>query len=166
MIGAMLLEEECIVDGCKVVVGIDNGLDFFVSAIELSDDFEIIADERNDDGDLLIVKDLEKADGKFGVYIGVSVSEIMKIKNFDGAIEFLRVMRGDRNSIVLHGITRIVGYYSRVNNWNKSKTQELRQRVESRMVGGYILGKDKPIYQEEALMAIDNISLNEISNVV
>ena len=28
----------------------------------------------------------------------------------------------------LHGVTRIVGYYSRINNWNKSKIGELRDR--------------------------------------
>lgn len=38
----------------------------------------------------------------------------------------------------LHGVTRIVGYYSRINNWNKSKKQELIQRVASRRDGiGY-----------------------------
>ncbi len=28
----------------------------------------------------------------------------------------------------LHGVTRIVGYYSRINNWNKSKIGELHDR--------------------------------------
>jgi len=28
----------------------------------------------------------------------------------------------------VYGITRIVGYFSRVNNWNKSKLGELRDR--------------------------------------
>lgn len=30
--------------------------------------------------------------------------------------------------IKLYGVTRIVGYYSRINNWNKSKIGELRDR--------------------------------------
>ena len=30
--------------------------------------------------------------------------------------------------VILHGVTRIVGYYSRVSNWNKSKIGELRDR--------------------------------------
>ena len=33
-----------------------------------------------------------------------------------------------RKSINLEGITRIVGYYSRVSNWNKSKVSELKDR--------------------------------------
>ncbi|MGQ3683703.1 MAG: hypothetical protein ACUBOA_01570 [Candidatus Loosdrechtia sp.] len=31
-------------------------------------------------------------------------------------------------SLRLHGVTRIVGYYSRVSNWNKSKVGELHDR--------------------------------------
>ena len=30
--------------------------------------------------------------------------------------------------IRLHGVTRIVGYYSRIHNWNKSKIRELQDR--------------------------------------
>ncbi|MDP2683655.1 MAG: anaerobic ribonucleoside-triphosphate reductase [bacterium] len=33
-----------------------------------------------------------------------------------------------RKTINLKGITRIVGYYSRVSNWNKSKVSELKDR--------------------------------------
>ena len=33
-----------------------------------------------------------------------------------------------RKNINLEGITRIVGYYSRVSNWNKSKVSELQDR--------------------------------------
>lgn len=32
------------------------------------------------------------------------------------------------NTTRLYGITRIVGYYSRVSNWNKSKISELHDR--------------------------------------
>lgn len=39
----------------------------------------------------------------------------------------------------LFGITRIVGYYSRVNNWNKSKQAELADRHK----GSYKLGECK-----------------------
>ena len=37
----------------------------------------------------------------------------------------------------LHGVTRIVGYYSRINNWNKSKIGELHDRHS----GDYGVGK-------------------------
>ena len=32
------------------------------------------------------------------------------------------------SSTNVYGITRVVGYFSRVNNWNKSKLGELRDR--------------------------------------
>ena len=35
---------------------------------------------------------------------------------------------GHCDSQNVYGITRIVGYFSRINNWNKSKLGELRDR--------------------------------------
>lgn len=53
-------------------------------------------------------------------------------------------------------ISRIVGYYSRVHNWNKSKKQELIQRAESRREG---VG-----YSVENVGKIENV--NETINVL
>lgn len=55
--------------------------------------------------------------------------------------------------INLHGVTRIVGYYSRINNWNSSKRQELIQRIESRRDGvGYAVdGNRKPQDVDETI---------------
>ena len=39
----------------------------------------------------------------------------------------------------LHGVTRIVGYFSRINNWNKSKIGELHDRHQ----GDYGVGKTR-----------------------
>jgi len=38
------------------------------------------------------------------------------------------VLHGQRDARVMTHITRIVGYYSQVHNWNKSKQAELRDR--------------------------------------
>lgn len=38
------------------------------------------------------------------------------------------VLAGERDATILCHITRIVGYYSRVGNWNRSKLAELRDR--------------------------------------
>lgn len=65
----------------------------------------------------------------------VSVKAIIEqpVKDVIGALETGAYIR-------LYQITRIVGYYSRVHNWNKSKKQELIQRIESRHNGvGYSL---------------------------
>ena len=45
----------------------------------------------------------------------------------------------------LHGVTRIVGYYSRINNWNKSKIGELHDRHQ----GDYGVGKPTPNPSQE-----------------
>jgi len=38
------------------------------------------------------------------------------------------ILVGRREPVVLQHMTRVVGYYSRVENWNKSKIGELRDR--------------------------------------
>lgn len=45
-----------------------------------------------------------------------------------GAMEHLVKSLKTGEFMVLHGITRIVGYYSRIQNWNSSKLSELRDR--------------------------------------
>ncbi len=42
------------------------------------------------------------------------------------------ILTGQREPEVLHHITRVVGYYSRVENWNKSKLGELNDRRKGR----------------------------------
>jgi len=44
-------------------------------------------------------------------------------------------LTGKRDAQVLIGMTRVVGYYSRVSNWNKSKIGELKDRQK----GDYVL---------------------------
>jgi ribonucleoside-triphosphate reductase len=73
------------------------------------------------------------------------------VKDCKTAQEFIDVINGDRNAIVCEGVTRIVGYYSRVNNWNKSKIGELRDRQK----GQYGTGKHEKQYHKEALQAVD-----------
>ncbi len=65
----------------------------------------------------------------------------------------IKVIQNDRKPIVLNGITRIVGYYSRVNNWNKSKVGELRDRAK----GSYGLTGKSPLFQNDRLGMIDSL---------
>ncbi len=61
----------------------------------------------------------------------VPVSTIVKTEQLAALITAL-----DRGVFdPLHGVTRIVGYYSRVRNWNKSKVGELKDRH----VGNYFV---------------------------
>ncbi len=39
-----------------------------------------------------------------------------------------QVLKGEREPVALQHMTRVVGYYSRVENWNKSKIGELKDR--------------------------------------
>lgn len=43
-------------------------------------------------------------------------------------LEYLIPVLVTGECITLYGVTRIVGYYSRINNWNKSKIGELNNR--------------------------------------
>jgi len=47
----------------------------------------------------------------------------------------------------VYGVTRIVGYFSRINNWNKSKLSELRDRHR----GNYSLGDARSVPSEQAV---------------
>jgi hypothetical protein len=101
-----------------------------------------------------VIRDYSKSEGIEGAYVEVSIDEItQKITDYDKAQEFLRVMQNDRAPIVLHGITRIVGYYSRVTNWNKSKIGELRDRAQR----NYGLTVESPRFDADRMKAIDSL---------
>jgi hypothetical protein len=55
------------------------------------------------------------------------------------------ILTGKRNAIVMDHVTRIVGYYSKVRNWNKSKVGELHDR----QAGNYrVSGTDWDVDEE------------------
>ncbi len=143
-----------------VAEGIEESLSIFVEAVELSSNLEIIGTAFPSDTDngqckeAFVIRDYSKSEGIEGAYVEVSIDEIaQKITDYDKAQEFLRVMQNDRAPIVLHGITRIVGYYSRVTNWNKSKIGELRDRAQR----NYGLTAESPRFDAERMKAIDSL---------
>lgn len=62
------------------------------------------------------------------------------------------ILTGKRNPVIMDHVTRIVGYYSKVRNWNKSKLGELRDRKEGnyRVGGGEWDAAEKPARGERA----------------
>jgi len=55
----------------------------------------------------------------------------------DHEYEFLlSILVGEREPLVLQHMTRVVGYFSRVDNWNTSKLGELKDRQK----GAYVIG--------------------------
>ncbi len=136
--------------------GVEKSLTIFVEAVELSSDLEIIgtAFPTGKDGEVFVVRDYSKTEGVEGAYVEVSIDEVIrKVTDFDKAQEFVKVIQNNRASIVLNGITRIVGYYSRVNNWNKSKVGELRDRAN----GSYGLTGVNPLFHNDRLNTIDSL---------
>ena len=127
----------------------------FVEKVEDSERFEVVGTDKDDS--VLVLSDTTKKDGIYGRYIEVGVEEILTAPLKD----VWSVIADNRKPIVLNGVTRIVGYYSRTNNWNKSKVGELRDRIISRADGGYgfngIQGDSKAI--DDALTVTNNLSL-------
>ena len=126
----------------------ENVMQDFVDEIEKDDVLEMQGVEYTDDGDSIIICDTSKAEGETGVYIRVSVEEVLNKPL--GCI--IAVIRNERKPIVLEGVTRIVGYYSRVNNWNKSKVGELRDRAK----GDYGSPGYRHKHQDERMAAINS----------
>lgn len=82
---------------------------------------------------------VDACDGeKPGVIVRHKPSQLMTrlpveaIENMDdwGVVE--DVLVGKREPVVLQQMTRVVGYFSRVENWNKSKIGELNDRKAGR----------------------------------
>lgn len=59
--------------------------------------------------------------GKFEI----AIEEALKNKSFEA---MLGVFRGEREARPLTHVSRIVGYYSQIENWNPSKLSELEDR--------------------------------------
>lgn len=132
---------------------VEMALELFVEAVSLHPDLNLIGTSQDDEH--FILRDLTKAENTEASCIQVSVAEVVeKISDVGKAGEFIDVIVNERSSIVLHGITRIVGYYSRTTNWNKSKIGELRDRQQQ----NYALGGNTPEYDEDRHSTINNLS--------
>jgi hypothetical protein len=145
---------ETLKESASVTESVEKSLTIFVEAVELSSDLEIIGTAFPNNEEVFVIRDYSKTEGIEGAYVEVSIDEIVrKVTDTDKAQEFIQVIQNDRKPIVLNGITRIVGYYSRVNNWNKSKVGELRDRAN----GSYGLTGKNPLFQDDRLGMIDSL---------
>ncbi len=139
----------CVIDSNSTVMA---KLIAFETAIANSKKFSIKG--INEEKDLVVVEDTSLTDGTYGRYIEVPVKEVI-IKPIDQLMDVLELKRKD---VCLDGISRIVGYYSRVSNWNKSKIGELRDRVLGRYEGGYGFNGSEVNMKayNDALAVVDN----------
>lgn len=102
----------------------------FVNEIEQSGFLQIVAEDHSgaSKDDYLVVLNT-KASQKYKI----SVDSIL---NYDWP-NLKRVLDGGESRIIDH-ITRIVGYYSKTSNWNKSKLGEL----DDRRKGDYVVKEE------------------------
>ncbi len=144
-----------LMENASVTENVEKSLTIFAEAVELSSDLEIIGTAfPTNDEEVFVIRDYSKTEGIEGAYVEVSIEEIVKkVTDADKAQEIISVVQNDRKPIVLHGITRIVGYYSRVNNWNKSKVGELRDRAQR----NYGLTAESPKFDAERMNVIDSL---------
>ncbi|MEE9215089.1 MAG: hypothetical protein V3U54_09910 [Thermodesulfobacteriota bacterium] len=107
----------------------------------------------NDEKDLVVVEDTSKDEGIYGKFIEIPIKELMKPIE-----QLMDVLNLKRKDLVLDGISRIVGYYSRISNWNSSKKSEIHDRILGRYEGGYGFNGSEVNYKQldEALQYVDN----------
>ncbi len=139
----------------------EHNLNRFCDAIERDLDLEIagtnaqiIIEEKYWEPDsLFMIRNKQIQENCYGAYVKIPVIEVMNMPAKGSMHDLLLKIKGEKNPRSLENITRIVGYYSRVNNWNKSKIGELRDRANGR----YGLTNEKPAFQEERQKAINNL---------
>jgi hypothetical protein len=132
-----------------------NSLELFVSEAAKYDNLKIVAEVEGggcNGSDILVLENSDVAEDVEGHQITVELPEIFaKCYDSKTVSRFLKVINCEENPIKCFGVTRIVGYYSRVQNWNKSKIGELRDRQEGR----YGTGNHNTEYKKEALATVN-----------
>jgi hypothetical protein len=93
--------------------------------------------EDNPAGDYFVVEDRESR-AAFKVMVDTVLEREWDVLE--------SILTCHREPLVLEHVTRIVGYFSKVKNWNKSKLGELRDR----RAGNYRLDRIQPEIVEEA----------------
>ncbi len=130
-----------------------KSLELFVNEVDKYSNLTIIAEEEKDGKDVLVLENSEVPKDVEGHQITVEVSEVFaKCVDEKSVTRFVKVVNCDANPLVCHGITRIVGYYSRVSNWNKSKIGELRDRLGE----NYALSGKTPEHENARLELVNN----------
>jgi len=146
-----------VIDGSTTLnKAISLSMNLFVCAVDSADNLNIVHNGTRKDGtEFLVVENDNIKNGVEGHQCEVDVSEIFaKIKTCVHAQEFIDVINTDRAPVILNGITRIVGYYSRTHNWNKSKIGELRDRQKGR----YGTDKHEVEFKHQTMQAVDALS--------
>jgi hypothetical protein len=76
---------------------------------------------------------IEVKDERFGTKV-IFTMEAFKGLDLDGAVKMVMVHSACGKNV--EWITRVTGYFSKVNNWNKGKKAELEDRHKTKEFGG------------------------------
>lgn len=127
----------------------NSKIENFDYAINMCERFEIVGLDESETH--FVIRDLKKAEGEEGAYVKIAIQEVE-----DAPLDsVLKVLKGERSDVAVKGYTRIVGYYSGVHNWNKSKLGELRDRHE----GIYGERSFKPRHQDETKSSLYKLAV-------
>ncbi len=131
---------------------IDTGakIEAFDFEVNMSKRFTIEDTVMEDGLEFFVVRDCKYKEDSEESHVYVPVSEVCE-KPID---QIMKCLNNDRKSVVCEGVTRIVGYYSRTGNWNKSKIGELRDRQNGR----YGTPEYKQEYHDDALKAVNALT--------
>ena len=93
----------------------------FHERIEAAPEFACacVSEEENPEQDYFVIKNTRTGDTYRAMVSAVLENEWKDIEE---------VLSGKREGNILKHMSRIVGYYSRIENWNKSKIGELKDR--------------------------------------
>jgi|TARA_Y100000296_G_scaffold60572_1_gene70230 hypothetical protein len=126
---------------------VEDKIGAFVESVRASNKFDLFG--LSEDDSKFVLQDTAKSDGTYGKYVEVSVQEVVN----KPLVDIFNVLENERNPIICEGVTRIVGYYSRMNNWNKSKVGELRDRHSV----NYALAGNAPQFDENRLAYVNSL---------
>lgn len=94
-------------------------LEDFFNAVESHAELRGLAIDKTDDGGQFVI---EHTPSKLATILPAAAVEEVEWSVLE------EVLLGKREPEVLYHMTRVVGYYSRVENWNQSKIGELTDR--------------------------------------
>lgn len=132
------------------VVDVQAKIEAFDFEVNMTDRFNIVGTVQDEGLEFFVVRDHKHPEDSDSSHVYVPVSEVCE-KPID---QIMKCLKNDRKSVVCEGVTRIVGYYSRTGNWNKSKIGELRDRQN----GNYGTPDYVKQHKEDALVAVNALA--------
>ena len=102
-----------------------NVIQLFYDAINDTDNLEIQKTQYSDKGEVFVIEDSNNKE----THIELLVNEVCeKVQSIKDAQRFVDAINNPEAEKILDSYSRIVGYFSKISNWNQSKIGELKGR--------------------------------------